>query len=318
MDILRTALTLWKLQRSIAPALLLASLTAITSDQAKAQSTEISSFSSPTDESFLPHIPNQTGSESGADLKIGFPRQIESARNNVSPGADRIDRYVILSNSFSFDPDAPNLVTSAHPEEPNRLDPAYLHRASDSPALAKVDTPLCGKSPKTAAVIEQLVAQSATRYGVDLGLAKAIAWTESRFDQRRNSPKGARGPMQLMAETARRFGVTDICDPVANIDGGIRYLRSLIDRFGNPLLAAAAYNAGEGRIYRHHGVPPFAETVRYVAEVVNYQLGLRRGDANSAKRLETVQPDQAPQILRRHSTLGASSAAEFVGGVMQF
>ena len=76
-------------------------------------------------------------------------------------------------------------------------------------------------------------------------LAVAVAMAESRLDRLRNSPKGARGPMQLIPETAARFGVTDICDPEENIDAGVRYLRELSGEFRNPLLIAAAYNAGE-------------------------------------------------------------------------
>ena len=80
--------------------------------------------------------------------------------------------------------------------------------------------------------------------------------------------------MQLMPETADRFGVSNVCDPAQNIDAGVRYLRELGDEFLNPLLVAAAYNAGEGRVRQYGGIPPFKETVRYVAEVVNIQLGL--------------------------------------------
>ena len=75
--------------------------------------------------------------------------------------------------------------------------------------------------------------------------------------------------MQLMPETADRFGVSNVCDPAQNIDAGVRYLRELGEEFLNPLLIAAAYNAGEGRVREYAGIPPFKETVRYVAEVVN-------------------------------------------------
>ena len=70
--------------------------------------------------------------------------------------------------------------------------------------------------------------------GVDPEFAKAIAWAESRYDQIRNSPKGARGPMQLMPSTAIGLGVQDPCDPKSNVDGGIRHLRALIEEFQNP------------------------------------------------------------------------------------
>lgn len=163
--------------------------------------------------------------------------------------------------------------------------------------------------------IGKLVGDSAKRYGVDPSFAKAIAWTESRFNQQRNSPKGARGPMQLIPETAARFDVADICDPIANIDGGMRYLRSLLDRFGNPLLAAAAYNAGEDRVYQHHGIPPYAETVRYVAKVVNYQLGLAEPARPPAGRIVRR---QQPIEAAAPDVIGATRVTAFVNGVMQF
>ncbi|WP_287088884.1 lytic transglycosylase domain-containing protein, partial [Mesorhizobium sp.] len=132
----------------------------------------------------------------------------------------------------------------------------------------------CGPSPLSATEIKTLVVGTARRHKVDEVFATAIAWAESGFDRTRNSNKGARGPMQLMPDTAARFGVKDVCDPAQNIEGGMKYLRVLLDEFQNPLLVAAAYNSGEQRIYEHGGIPPFKETVGYVAKVVNYQLGL--------------------------------------------
>jgi hypothetical protein len=165
------------------------------------------------------------------------------------------------------------------------------------------DNPPCGPSHYTTAQIALLVRAAADRHGVDPDFAVAVAWTESRLDQSRNSPRGARGPMQLMPQTAVRFDVADICDSVANIDGGIRYLRALLDEFKNPLLAAAAYNAGEQAIYDSNGMPAYPETVRYVASVINRELGI----ALPAKPRATSK--QAP--LSR--TGGASSASDVIG-----
>ena len=85
------------------------------------------------------------------------------------------------------------------------------------------NSPACPPSPLLPDEIARLVALAADRHGVDAEFAEAIAWTESRFDQVRNSPKGARGPMQLMPGTASGLGVRDICDPAENIDGGVRH-----------------------------------------------------------------------------------------------
>jgi hypothetical protein len=177
----------------------------------------------------------------------------------------------------------------------------------------------CGPSPLSPEEVKSLVVQTARKFRVDEVFATAIAWAESGFDQSRNSPKGARGPMQLMPATAARFGVKDICDPAQNIEGGMKYLRFLLDEFQNPLLVAAAYNSGEQRIYQHGGIPPFQETVGYVAKVVNYQLGLPMPSANGKAR-----PAAAPQAVSDASDSGdagfiaVKKTGKFVGGVMHF
>jgi len=181
-----------------------------------------------------------------------------------------------------------------------------------------IDVHECGPSLLGPNEIKALVVQTARKYGVDEVFATAIAWAESGFDQSRNSPKGARGPMQLIPATAARFGVTDICDPAQNIEGGMKYLRVLLDEFQNPLLVAAAYNSGEQRIYEHGGIPPFKETVGYVAKVVNYQLGLPMLSAKGKAR--TAAP-QAVSDARDRGDVGVITVKKtgtFVGGVMHF
>jgi hypothetical protein len=174
----------------------------------------------------------------------------------------------------------------------------------------------CGRSPMEPDAIKALVAETARRHNVDETFAVAIAWAESRFDEVRNSPKGARGPMQLIPETAARFGVRDICDPAQNIEGGIKYLRFLIDEFQNPLLVAAAYNSGEGRIYEYGGVPPFQETVGYVAKVVNFQLGLPM--PSGKRKAGNVVSDVATKMDGNAGVIAVEKSGKFVGGVMHF
>jgi len=112
------------------------------------------------------------------------------------------------------------------------------------------------------------IAAAAREYGVDEAIVRAIIHAESAYNPLALSRAGAQGLMQLMPATARRFGVTDSYDASQNIRGGVQYLAWLLKRFnGNLTLAAAGYNAGEGAVDKHGGVPPYSETQRYVQRV---------------------------------------------------
>ena len=124
-------------------------------------------------------------------------------------------------------------------------------------------------------VIDRLIIEAGQRHGVDPKLVHAVMNQESGFKKRAVSPKGASGYMQLMPETARRFGVTDIFDAKQNIDAGTRYLRFLLDLFNNNVeLALAGYNAGEYRVIREgYRVPAIRETQNYVASITARYYG---------------------------------------------
>lgn len=115
------------------------------------------------------------------------------------------------------------------------------------------------------------IRQAAALYQIPEALVRAVISVESDYDPRAVSPVGAVGLMQLMPETARRMEVRDAVDPRENIFGGVRYLRSLANLFNGDLaLTVAGYNAGEGAVMRHGGIPPYAETQEYVVRVLAY------------------------------------------------
>lgn len=138
--------------------------------------------------------------------------------------------------------------------------------------------------------LEPLILESAKRYGIDPRILSSVCFIESRYRPDAISPKGARGPMQFMPDTARRYGLQNPHDPKAAIDAGARYLRDLLTRFNGRLdLALAAYNAGEGTVESFlsgrplrltsgkiinprglvtGGVPPYAETRQYVKSII--------------------------------------------------
>lgn len=115
---------------------------------------------------------------------------------------------------------------------------------------------------------EKLVREAAERHRLDPALIRAVIETESNWNAGAISRKGAVGLMQLIPTTAQRFGVDDLFSPKQNVDAGVRYLKTLLERYnGNLDLALAAYNAGEGAVDRAHGVPSFRETRNYVQKV---------------------------------------------------
>jgi hypothetical protein len=127
------------------------------------------------------------------------------------------------------------------------------------------------------------------RHHLDPDLINSVIHAESGFNPRAVSPKGARGLMQLMPQTASELGVTDAFDPGANVEGGTRYLSELLVRYDFDLIKAlAAYNAGPERVERYHGVPPYYETQAYVAKIVRDFNRKKLAERKAASRPATT------------------------------
>jgi Transglycosylase SLT domain len=156
-------------------------------------------------------------------------------------------------------------------------------------------------APGPQADLNELVNAASGRYQLDPDLVSSVIKAESGFNVRAVSPKGAQGLMQLMPDTALKLGVPDAFDPRANVEGGTRYLRELLERYNFDLVKAlAAYNAGPLRVEQYGGVPPYYETRAYVARVVK--------DFNKKKKVEQKSA-LAQQTAKKTATAGTRVAA---------
>jgi soluble lytic murein transglycosylase-like protein len=185
------------------------------------------------------------------------------------------------------------LASAAHAEiamrdgGPDGIFLSNLETGDAAPAAAKIAETARGTStPRGEAALLRreklapMVAAAARIHGLPEALLQAVIEVESNFNAGAVSVKGALGLMQLMPQTARYLGVADARDPAANIDGGARYLKELLGRFGNDLpLALAAYNAGPAAVQRSGAIPQFSETQRYVPRVLVRYHSIQSGSS---------------------------------------
>jgi hypothetical protein len=150
-----------------------------------------------------------------------------------------------------------------------------------------------------------LIVQAAARERLDPNLLRAVIRVESAFDERAVSSAGARGLMQLMPDTAARFGVRDAFDAEQNIAGGAKYLGVLLRMFRQDVpLALAAYNAGEGNVMRYKGIPPFRETRDYVRKIEGL-LGAPVAAAAATTGMMTFTPGHEGKVSSAITTVSA-------------
>jgi soluble lytic murein transglycosylase-like protein len=151
------------------------------------------------------------------------------------------------------------------------------------------------------ALYDSYIVDSSRRYGIDPLLIYAQMHQESSFKLKALSHKGASGLMQLMPATARRLGVTNIYDPKQNIEGGVKYMRMLLDMFGQDVnLALAGYNAGEGAVMKYgRNIPPYNETREYVRRISARYASI--SDGTYARNYKRVNNTVAQRMEKKES-----------------
>ncbi len=250
-----------------------------------------------------------------AVLRNGF--SIRHERREVIGDTTRL--YVTADGSSFVDvPTAEIEHFEAAPELPApEPRPAASGTETKSPLLAKYarnGAPRAqGFTPGSSVNLDEVVDSASRRYWLDPDLVKSVIKAESGFKVRAVSPKGAQGLMQLMPGTASQLGVPNAFDPEANVEGGTKYLRELLERYNFDLVKAlAAYNAGPLRVEQFGGVPPYYETRAYVARVVrdfNKKKAAKQGAPRETAPSKKSNPPVATKTSHSSGTVTQAKAS---------
>jgi soluble lytic murein transglycosylase-like protein len=218
-------------------------------------------------------------SESGSKIVVGLPQDAMIKRTALTAWL-HLGTLVLCANFFA--PRASSQIAKVVEQTGRQLfvnaEPpitAQLYAGKPRATIyLSAESSLTGRNRPAMSIdrdgAEKLVREAAERHRVDPALVRAVIETESNWNPRAYSHKGAGGLMQLIPRTAQRYGAYDVFNPQQNIDAGVKHLKWLLERYnGNLDLALAAYNAGEGAVDRAHGIPAFRETRDYVQKVQN-------------------------------------------------
>jgi soluble lytic murein transglycosylase-like protein len=176
----------------------------------------------------------------------------------------------VLHNGFSIRHERREVAGSVTRLYPSANANSYIDIPTDQIDHFEKDlSPASGGASETPRPLDEVIGAISNRHHIDPDLINSVIHAESSFNPHAVSPKGAQGLMQLMPQTASQLGVSNAFDPSANVEGGTRYLRELLERYNFDLIKAlAAYNAGPQRVEQYRGIPPYYETRAYVARVI--------------------------------------------------
>jgi len=228
-----------------------------------------------------------------ATLRNGFTIRHESR----APLGDTTRLFLTADGSSFVDVPSSEIVQIEPDLNPSPVPEKNAGTAAPTPAgtgplLPTSSTPTPAASQHVD--VTEVVNAASDRYRLDPDLVNSVIRAESGFKVHAISPKGAQGLMQLMPGTASKLGVPNAFDPEANVDGGTRYLRELLERYNFDLIKAlAAYNAGPHRVEQYGGVPPYRETRKYVASIVR--------DFNRKKIAQQKAVNPAPAKAQNHA-----------------
>jgi soluble lytic murein transglycosylase-like protein len=180
--------------------------------------------------------------------------------------------------------------------------PLAAAKPQAAPTQSQVKAPTAALSPLSREGLNQVVAGAGERHQIDPDFINSVIRAESGFHQNAVSKKGAQGLMQLMPGTATQLGVANSFDPNANVEGGTKYLRELLEKYNyDPVKALAAYNAGSKRVDKYHGVPPYYETQAYIARIIR--------DYNRQKIAENPALGRKTKSSNQHSAVSDKQSA---------
>lgn len=219
--------------------------------------------------SMIQNLLSSSGQASAMQRAVQMNNYVNSINSQWTPVAKPNSEQVTNSKIESFDK---VLQAGAKAKFGDLLtNPTTRVNAQIYANTASAESPKSDYSSKTK--IKELISRVSQKHGVDEKLVNALVKQESGFNPDAKSRVGAMGLMQLMPSTAKGLGVTNPMDPEQNVEGGVKYLKSMLDKYnGNIILALAAYNAGPGAVDKYDGVPPYKETQNYVKSILSSYL----------------------------------------------